>query len=141
MILYCPVSSVTTDRTFSISASLLASTLTPGKTAPDESFTTPAIALCANVRVGHATVHANAMNNETATFRIISLPPSPISHPPSLVNRQSSALHTHARSLENTDRPRGHPRHEFEGKRRANEEKCERTVKNCGAGNAACGFF
>jgi hypothetical protein len=34
-------------RIFSISAGLLASTVTPGSTAPDVSRTTPAIALCA----------------------------------------------------------------------------------------------
>src|SRR5262249_45319246 len=77
---------------------------------------------------------------ETATFRIISLPPSPISHPPSLVSRQSDALPTRV-LVPGTDRSRGHPRHEFEGKRRANEEKCERPVKKCGAEISACGIF
>ena len=38
-----PCSSVTTERTFSISAGLAASTVTPGSTAPDVSRTTPAI--------------------------------------------------------------------------------------------------
>src|SRR6266566_5153577 len=42
-ILYCPVPSVTTDRVFSIRAGLDASTVTPGRTAPDASFTMPAI--------------------------------------------------------------------------------------------------
>ena len=40
---YCPLPSVTTLRTFSISAGLVASTVTPGKTAPEGSRTTPAI--------------------------------------------------------------------------------------------------
>jgi hypothetical protein len=39
----CPLPSVTTDRVFSIKAGLDASTVTPGRTASDASFTTPAI--------------------------------------------------------------------------------------------------
>src|SRR6185436_5857696 len=46
MILYCPWPSVTADRERSISAGLDASTVTPGSTAPEESRTTPAIAVC-----------------------------------------------------------------------------------------------
>src|SRR5688572_19991714 len=38
---YCPVSSVTPDRTFSMSAGLAASTVTPGSTPPDASRTVP----------------------------------------------------------------------------------------------------
>ena len=49
-ILYWPCASVVTVRTRSISAGLLASTVTPGITAPVVSFTTPAIPVaCANV--------------------------------------------------------------------------------------------
>jgi hypothetical protein len=44
---YCPVPSVTAERTFSISAGLAASTVTPGSTAPDVSLTMPAIEACA----------------------------------------------------------------------------------------------
>ncbi len=52
-ILYWPVPSVTADRTFSISAGLAASTVTPGSTAPDVSFTVPAMALvCADATAG-----------------------------------------------------------------------------------------
>ncbi len=40
---YWPLPSVTAVRTFSISVGLAASTVTPGRTAPDASFTTPAI--------------------------------------------------------------------------------------------------
>jgi hypothetical protein len=40
---YWPVPPLTTDRTFSMSAGLEASTVTPGSTAPDPSFTCPAI--------------------------------------------------------------------------------------------------
>src|SRR5713101_7014692 len=43
--LYRPSLSVTTLRTFSINAGLAASTVTPGSTAPDVSFTVPAIPL------------------------------------------------------------------------------------------------
>ena len=38
-----PALSVTTERVFSISAGLAASTVTPGNTAPDVSLTTPAM--------------------------------------------------------------------------------------------------
>ena len=41
-ILYCPLVSVVTDRTFSINAGLAASTVTPGSTAPEVSLATPA---------------------------------------------------------------------------------------------------
>ena len=41
---YWPVSSVATDRTFSIRTGLAASTVTPGKTPPEASRTTPVIA-------------------------------------------------------------------------------------------------
>jgi hypothetical protein len=44
-ILYCPAPSVVTLRLFSMSTSLDASTLTPGSTAPDRSFTIPPMAL------------------------------------------------------------------------------------------------
>src|SRR6266550_1167900 len=38
---YWPIPSLTAERTFSISAGLAASTVTPGRTAPDVSFTVP----------------------------------------------------------------------------------------------------
>jgi hypothetical protein len=44
---YWPVAFVTTDRTFSISTGLAASTVTPGNTAPEASLATPVIAACA----------------------------------------------------------------------------------------------
>src|SRR5437588_11392375 len=43
MTLYRPSPSLTTVRAFSIRAGLAASTVTPGKTAPDASLTTPAM--------------------------------------------------------------------------------------------------
>src|SRR4029453_8530261 len=54
-ILYWPCASVTTDRVFSMSAGLLASTVTPGSTAPLVSRTTPAIDPWAKLSAGSAT--------------------------------------------------------------------------------------
>ena len=45
MIRYTPWPSVLAVRTFSMSAGLVASTVTPGNTPPDESLTTPAMPL------------------------------------------------------------------------------------------------
>ena len=63
-ILNCPCSSVTTDRVRSISAGLAASTVTPGRTAPVSSLTTPAMELCANDVAGTRT--NSAADNESA---------------------------------------------------------------------------
>src|SRR5436189_1369791 len=52
---YTPDSSVTASRTFSISAGLDASTVTPGNTPPDESFTTPVMDACAYADAGSIT--------------------------------------------------------------------------------------
>jgi len=49
---YCPVPSVTADRVFSMSTELDASTVTPGSTAPDTSFTAPVIDDCACATAG-----------------------------------------------------------------------------------------
>src|ERR1044071_638903 len=49
---YWPESFVLTDRTFSMSAGLEASTLTPGSTAPDGSRTMPVIDACAYTSEG-----------------------------------------------------------------------------------------
>jgi hypothetical protein len=46
--------------TFSIRTSLAASTVTPGIAAPDVSFTTPTIALCAYAALDTKTAPANA---------------------------------------------------------------------------------
>ena len=56
---YWPVPSVTTVRTFSVNAGLDASTVTPGRTAPDESLTTPAIVACANATRGRISTAAS----------------------------------------------------------------------------------
>src|SRR5436190_5808263 len=52
---YWPVPSVTTERTFSISTGLAASTVTPGRIAPDASLTTPVMAACAQTEAGRRT--------------------------------------------------------------------------------------
>src|SRR5678815_3407306 len=49
---YWPVPLVTVVRTFSISAGLAASTVTPGSTAPDASRTTPVSDACAAATLG-----------------------------------------------------------------------------------------
>src|SRR5207237_2146903 len=56
---YRPALSVTADRTFTMSTGLDASTVTPGRTAPDVSFTVPVIVAWANAAAGATTVHAN----------------------------------------------------------------------------------
>jgi hypothetical protein len=55
---YWPAPSVTAERTFSMSTGLAASTVTPGNTAPDASFTVPAIEACANSEAGTTSRHA-----------------------------------------------------------------------------------
>src|SRR5688572_18499053 len=73
---YCPAASVVTRRTFSISAGLLASTVTPGKTAPVASRTTPAIApaCCADTRAGNNSATTAARTNLRVFLRVISAP-------------------------------------------------------------------
>src|SRR6185503_5376363 len=51
---YCPVLSLTAARTFSMSAGLLASTVTPGSIAPDVSLTVPAMTAWAAAVVGRS---------------------------------------------------------------------------------------
>ncbi len=55
-----PSPSVIADLTFSIRTSLAASTVTPGIAAPDVSFTTPTMALCANAALDKSITPANA---------------------------------------------------------------------------------
>src|SRR5690349_18879406 len=62
MILYWPASSVVTERCFSISAGLAASTVTPGSAPPVVSLTTPAIELCASAWAGNPSPTSNTMN-------------------------------------------------------------------------------
>src|SRR5689334_6630392 len=60
---YTPASSVTAERTFSMSAGLDASTVTPGSTAPDESLTTPVIDAWAYADAGKIKRQVNPNNN------------------------------------------------------------------------------
>src|SRR5262245_32752207 len=64
---YRPAPSVAVVRTFSISAGLEASTVTPGSTAPDESLTAPAIVACAHAVDCAAMRHASTNNVRTHT--------------------------------------------------------------------------
>jgi len=59
------LASVTTDRVFSSSAGLAVSTVTPGRTAPDVSLTTPVIDAWANAAVGMSTTDAITIMNLT----------------------------------------------------------------------------
>src|SRR6185436_14653570 len=69
---YWPVASVTEALTFSISALLAASTVTPGMTAPDESLTSPAIdEVWADTAEGSTTSAANT----SAVFRTLRITP------------------------------------------------------------------
>ncbi len=72
-ILYCPWLSLTTERVFSMRAGLAASTVTPGRTAPELSFTTPAIALWACATPGSPTSAASANSAAAILFRVIPL--------------------------------------------------------------------
>ena len=64
MMRYWPVPSVTTDRDFSISAALDASTVTPGSTAPDASLTTPVMTACDQAADGNSTQRGERSQQE-----------------------------------------------------------------------------
>src|SRR4051812_45380006 len=66
-----PSPSVMTERVFSIRTSLDASTVTPGSTAPDVSFTTPAIALWARATAGAASRAVASATSSTPLLRVI----------------------------------------------------------------------
>src|SRR5688572_1992316 len=75
VIRYCPAASVVAVRTFSMSAGLVASTITPGMTPPCPSRTTPAIwPCCAKADSGRAIRNA-ANTNVAFTQRGIAPPP------------------------------------------------------------------
>src|SRR5881296_3800013 len=57
-------------RVFSIRAGLDTSTVTPGSTAPDVSFTVPAIALCATAVPGTMSTHARVVAAAATSVRI-----------------------------------------------------------------------
>src|SRR5678816_2605546 len=67
---YCPLPSVSAVRTFSISAGLDASTVTPGSTAPDPSLTVPLIDACAKTAVGRQSI-ASTTTAHTPENRIL----------------------------------------------------------------------
>src|SRR5688572_29440340 len=62
---YWPVLSLTAVRTFSISAGLLASTLTPGRIAPEVSLTVPAMTACATAVVGRSAKQTQTARDPT----------------------------------------------------------------------------
>src|SRR4051812_1295001 len=68
MMRYWPEPSVTADLVFSISAGLDASTVTPGRTAPDASLTVPVRAACAKARVGSNTIAAATASRFTTPY-------------------------------------------------------------------------
>src|SRR5438876_507773 len=68
---YCPVPSEMALRVLSISAGLEASTVTPGSTAPDESFTTPVIDAWAYAEAGTA---SHTRTNATLFHTVIHAP-------------------------------------------------------------------
>src|SRR5262245_10826990 len=66
---YWPEPSVTADRTFSIRTGLEASTVTPGRIAPDASWTTPVIEAWAKAETGRVTNQVST-NRTLLTARI-----------------------------------------------------------------------
>src|SRR5918993_366953 len=76
MIRYCPPLSVSAVRTFSISTGLEASTVTPGRTAPDESRTTPAMDACAYAATGVSNPVTSRHNANRKDCFILPPPPS-----------------------------------------------------------------
>jgi hypothetical protein len=87
---YAPSPSVTADFTFSIKTSLAASTVTPGMAAPDESLTTPTIALCAYAAVDTSIAPANA-SNVLEILRAMLFPSNATGHPARLPQPGSKA--------------------------------------------------
>ena len=66
---YRPAPSVTVLRTFSISAGLAASTVTPGSTAPEASLTMPAMVACAQAGMSHRQTGRNEEHLSNCTHR------------------------------------------------------------------------
>ena len=80
MMRYCPAPSVMTLRTRSMSAGLVASTVTPGSVAPVVSRTTPAMAACARAADGSTNVATDAATRLKRRRRM---------DPPSTANRDA----------------------------------------------------
>src|SRR5689334_1675105 len=72
---YWPAPSVTTVRVFSINAGLDASTVTPGRTAPEPSRTTPAMDPCAIAAAGRRLAHSTmrTLDNQRTIVRLPSI--------------------------------------------------------------------
>src|ERR1051325_5737457 len=68
MIRYWPLPSVTAERVFSMSAGLDASTVTPGRIAPEASLTVPVRVACANTVAGSS--KTTRTNRHFLTVRI-----------------------------------------------------------------------
>src|SRR5712675_2941548 len=80
VIRYWPAPSVTPWRDFSVSATLDASTATPGSTAPEGSRTMPASAACACAAVGSNSVQPNA-RHPAIRYIVLRMTSSPFSDP------------------------------------------------------------
>jgi hypothetical protein len=77
--LYLPSLPVTTDFTRSINAGLAASTVTPGRTAPDESVTVPAMPLACCADTGDASAQAKTSQiAHTSAFLDRTIVPPPL---------------------------------------------------------------
>src|SRR4249919_3270172 len=66
MMLYRPSPSVTAVRAFSISTGLAASTVTPGRTAPEVSFTTPVMDDWENAGTGTRATHVSTVATQNS---------------------------------------------------------------------------
>src|SRR6266480_2650934 len=92
---YCPLPSVTAARTFSISTGLAASTVTPGRTAPELSLTTPVIDDWAYAAAG--TIASPATTSNTRLNLLMPTPCSPSDVRHQTVSQATAAL---ARNIE-----------------------------------------
>src|SRR5918993_2942735 len=70
MMRYCPFSSVVAVRTFSIKSGLVASTVTPGRTAPLVSFTMPVIVAWAKATDDVSTIDPTRTRHAAVTLRM-----------------------------------------------------------------------
>jgi hypothetical protein len=92
-----PVLSVTALRTFSISASLAASTVTPGRTAPEASRTTPLMVACALASAGASSRAKPKPTQRTTGVNVRMGPPGVIRRAPS----RAAVLYAHGRGGSN----------------------------------------
>src|SRR5262245_42223523 len=73
MMRYRPAASVMAVRARSMRAGLLASTVTPGSTAPVASLTTPAMAVCADAGRGANRTVARRTSQALVAYRVVAL--------------------------------------------------------------------